>query len=109
MQGGQAARTGKIRIGDRLLAVNGVDVTKASHKDAVNALLEPPNEVTLTVLHEPLPKGWQVNLLDYCSFFITLSKHNFLFNRNTLFINNQMKNLELILKVAEEVVNQAIL
>ena len=77
MQGGQAARTGKIRIGDRLLAVNGVDVTKASHKDAVNALLEPPNEVTLTVLHEPLPKGWQVNLLDYCHFFITLSKHNF--------------------------------
>ncbi|CAG2122726.1 unnamed protein product, partial [Medioppia subpectinata] len=31
---GLAHRTGKIRIGDRLIAVNGVDVSKATHNEA---------------------------------------------------------------------------
>ncbi|KFM72984.1 Protein scribble-like protein, partial [Stegodyphus mimosarum] len=56
---GAAARTGKLKVGDRLLKVNGADVCHASHKDAVMALLAPTYEMTLTVRHDPLPQGWQ--------------------------------------------------
>lgn len=56
---GAAARTGKLKVGDRLLKVNGADVCQASHKDAVMALLAPTYEMTLTVRHDPLPQGWQ--------------------------------------------------
>lgn len=40
--------------------VNGVDVTKVSHQEAVLALLDPSYQVVLTVRHDPLPVGWQV-------------------------------------------------
>jgi hypothetical protein len=43
-----------------VIAVNGIDVSKAAHKEAVDALLKPVKEITLTVRHEPLPKGWKV-------------------------------------------------
>ncbi|XP_015903833.1 protein lap4 [Parasteatoda tepidariorum] len=56
---GAAAKTGKLKVGDRLLKVNGAEVSKASHKDAVMALLAPTYEMTLTVRHDPLPQGWQ--------------------------------------------------
>ncbi|GIY38072.1 hypothetical protein CEXT_685443 [Caerostris extrusa] len=56
---GAAAKTGKLKVGDRLLKVNGADVCHASHKDAVMALLAPTYEMTLTVRHDPLPQGWQ--------------------------------------------------
>ncbi|CAL1294500.1 unnamed protein product [Larinioides sclopetarius] len=57
---GAAAKTAKLKVGDRLLKVNGADVCQASHKDAVMALLAPTYEMTLTVRHDPLPQGWQV-------------------------------------------------
>ncbi|XP_055942822.1 protein scribble homolog isoform X2 [Argiope bruennichi] len=56
---GAAAKTAKLKVGDRLLKVNGADVCQASHKDAVMALLAPTYEMTLTVRHDPLPQGWQ--------------------------------------------------
>ncbi|XP_054720179.1 protein scribble homolog [Uloborus diversus] len=56
---GAAAMTKKLKVGDRLLKVNGAEVCKASHKDAVMALLAPTYEMTLTVRHDPLPRGWQ--------------------------------------------------
>ncbi|KAG8198494.1 hypothetical protein JTE90_017360 [Oedothorax gibbosus] len=56
---GAAAKTFKLKVGDRLLKVNGADVLQASHKDAVMALLAPTYEMTLTVRHDPLPPGWQ--------------------------------------------------
>ncbi len=49
----------RLRIGDRILKVNGRDVSKASHQDAVQALLEPTAELILTVQHDPPPKGLQ--------------------------------------------------
>lgn len=58
--GGAAARTGRLRVGDRLLAVNGKDVRSASHEQVVMALLEPSMQMTLRVRHDPLPAGWQV-------------------------------------------------
>lgn len=55
--GGAAHKTGKLRMGDRILTVNGVDMNGASHKEAVTALLNPPNEIVLSVRHDPQPKG----------------------------------------------------
>ncbi|CAH0673999.1 unnamed protein product [Spodoptera exigua] len=57
--GGVAARSGKLRMGDRLLKVNGVELTGATHRDAVQLLLQPGATLTLTVRHDPLPNGFQ--------------------------------------------------
>jgi len=54
---GVASRTQRLRIGDRILKVNGRDVSKATHQDAVQALLEPTAELMLTVQHDPPPQG----------------------------------------------------
>ena len=59
--GGAAERAGRLRVGDRLLAVNGRPVDGASHEQAVLALLEPCLSMTLRVRHDPLPAGWQVS------------------------------------------------
>ena len=59
--GKAAANTHRLRVGDRILSVNGMDVTKASHTDAVTALKEAIGELVLEVKHEPLPKGYQVS------------------------------------------------
>ncbi|PNF31126.1 hypothetical protein B7P43_G15522 [Cryptotermes secundus] len=57
--GGIAARSGKLRMGDRILKVNGEDVTKSSHQEAVQKLLKPGDEIVLTIQHDPLPEGYQ--------------------------------------------------
>ncbi|XP_050665192.1 protein lap4 isoform X4 [Leptidea sinapis] len=57
--GGVAARSGKLRMGDRLVRVNGAELTGASHRDAVQLLLQPGTTLTLTVRHDPLPPGFQ--------------------------------------------------
>jgi hypothetical protein len=46
-------------MGDRILKVNGEDVTKSSHREAVLKLLRPGDEVVLTIQHDPLPEGYQ--------------------------------------------------
>lgn len=61
MPGGIAALSGKLRMGDRILKVNGADVTQATHQEAVMELLHPCDEIKLTVQHDPLPPGFQVN------------------------------------------------
>jgi C-terminal processing protease CtpA/Prc len=61
--GGIAARSGKLRMGDRILKVNGEDVTKSSHQEAVQKLLKPGDEIVLTIQHDPLPEGYQVGIL----------------------------------------------
>nr|XP_034828453.1 protein lap4-like isoform X7 [Maniola hyperantus] len=57
--GGVAARSGKLRMGDRLLKVNGHELVGATHRDAVQYLLQPGPTLTLTVRHDPLPPGFQ--------------------------------------------------
>lgn len=59
--GGTAANSGKLRVGDRILKVNGTDVTHATHQEAVMELLRPGDTITLTVRHDPLPDGYQVS------------------------------------------------
>jgi protein scribble len=54
-----AARSRKLRIGDRILAVNGRDISKAKHADAVNELKNSGNVLRLKVCHEPQPRGLQ--------------------------------------------------
>lgn len=61
--GGIAATCGKIRFGDRILKVNGEDITSLSHQDVVMSLLKPGEELQLTIRHDPLPKGFQVSCL----------------------------------------------
>ena len=62
--GGAAARTGKLRMGDRILTVNGADIKDASHQTAVMALLGKDDQMKMTVQHDPLPKGFQELLIE---------------------------------------------
>uniref|UniRef100_A0A915C5W6 PDZ domain-containing protein n=1 Tax=Parascaris univalens TaxID=6257 RepID=A0A915C5W6_PARUN len=52
-----AARSQKLRIGDRILFVNDVDVRTAKHQTAVEALKRSEPTVRLRVTHEPQPSG----------------------------------------------------
>lgn len=62
--GGTAAKSGKLRVGDRILKVNGTDVTQATHQEAVMELLRPGDYITLTIRHDPLPDGYQVGFFE---------------------------------------------
>ena len=53
---GAASRT-PLRVGDRLLRVNGVDVTRMSHDETVEELKRNKTHVTLLVSHDPEPSG----------------------------------------------------
>lgn len=48
-------------MGDRILKVNGTEVTTATHQEAVMELLRPGDEIKLTIQHDPLPVGFQVS------------------------------------------------
>ncbi|XP_076173598.1 scribble planar cell polarity protein isoform X3 [Ptiloglossa arizonensis] len=63
--GGIAAKSGKLRMGDRILKVNGTDVTKATHQEAVMELLRPGDQIMLTVQHDPLPENYQLVEIEY--------------------------------------------
>merc|ERR1719273_1375982 len=49
--GGAAAATGKLKMGDRILAVNVIDIRSVSHQEAVMALLQPCDTMSLMVQH----------------------------------------------------------
>ena len=66
MAGGSAHRTGCLRMGDRIIAVDGRDMSHASHQEAVRALLSPSRQVVLTVRHDPQPSGLVVSTNFYC-------------------------------------------
>ncbi|XP_049621510.1 protein scribble homolog isoform X2 [Suncus etruscus] len=53
---GLAVRSG-LRVGDRILAVNGQDIRGATHQEAVSALLRPCLELVLLVRRDPPPPG----------------------------------------------------
>jgi hypothetical protein len=53
---GAASRT-PLRVGDRILKVNGVDVTRMSHDDCVDELKRNASHVSLLVSHDPQPDG----------------------------------------------------
>ncbi|OWF53429.1 Leucine-rich repeat-containing protein 1 [Mizuhopecten yessoensis] len=53
---GAASKTA-LKIGDRLLMVNGKDVTQVTHQEAVMLLISPTHEINLSVRHDPPPSG----------------------------------------------------
>lgn len=56
---GLASRSG-LRVGDRILEVNSIDLRHATHQEAVNALLSNAQELTMVVRRDPPPPGMQV-------------------------------------------------
>jgi len=57
--GGAAADTGRLRMGDRILKVNNVDVGCCTHQEAVLALLQQCEVMILKIQHDPLPPGFE--------------------------------------------------
>ncbi|KAM3839589.1 protein scribble homolog isoform 3-T3 [Vipera latastei] len=55
---GLASRSG-LRVGDRILAVNGLDLRQASHQEAVSALLSSTPELQMVVRRDPPPPGME--------------------------------------------------
>ncbi|XP_045495361.1 disks large 1 tumor suppressor protein isoform X7 [Colias croceus] len=53
LAGGPAERSGQLRRGDRLLAVNDTDITHATHEQAAKALKSTGQNVKLTVVYRP--------------------------------------------------------
>ncbi|XP_063531582.1 disks large 1 tumor suppressor protein isoform X6 [Cydia strobilella] len=53
LAGGPAERSGHLRRGDRLLAVNDTDITNATHEQAAKALKGTGQNVKLTVVYRP--------------------------------------------------------
>lgn len=56
---GGAASGINLRVGDRILKVNGVDVTQMTHDDTVNELKRHSSQVVLLVRHDPQPPNIQ--------------------------------------------------
>uniref|UniRef100_A0A803WCN8 Scribble planar cell polarity protein n=1 Tax=Ficedula albicollis TaxID=59894 RepID=A0A803WCN8_FICAL len=55
---GLAARSG-LRVGDRILEVNGTDLRQATHQEAVSALLSHGQELSVLLRRDPAPPGMQ--------------------------------------------------
>uniref|UniRef100_A0A8R1XYG7 PDZ domain-containing protein n=1 Tax=Onchocerca volvulus TaxID=6282 RepID=A0A8R1XYG7_ONCVO len=52
-----AGRSQRLRIGDRILSVNNINIRAAKHQTAVEALKQSDRTVRLLVIHEPQPPG----------------------------------------------------
>ncbi|MCP9263109.1 Leucine-rich repeat-containing protein 1 [Dirofilaria immitis] len=52
-----AGRSQRLRIGDRILSVNNINIRSAKHQTAVEALKQSDRIVRLLVIHEPQPPG----------------------------------------------------
>ncbi|XP_028660049.1 protein scribble homolog isoform X16 [Erpetoichthys calabaricus] len=55
---GLAAQSG-LRVGDRILEVNAIDLRHATHQEAVKALLSNKQEIRMLVRRDPAPSGMQ--------------------------------------------------
>ncbi|XP_046858216.1 protein scribble homolog isoform X2 [Xenia sp. Carnegie-2017] len=61
-----AASNTNLRVGDRILAVNGKDMTRSTHHDAVTALISNVNSIKLLVRHDPPPPGlMEITIMKY--------------------------------------------
>ncbi|KAK4467984.1 hypothetical protein MN116_008166 [Schistosoma mekongi] len=54
--GGAAARDGRLQVGDRLLAVNGIDLREATQKDATKIIRTANDCIQLIVYRDPEPQ-----------------------------------------------------
>ena len=54
-EGGPADLTaGQVKVGDKILVANGVDLSNATHDEAVQVLKNTGNEVHLTLFYKPI-------------------------------------------------------
>ncbi|XP_055333502.1 protein scribble homolog isoform X2 [Paramacrobiotus metropolitanus] len=56
---GAAASTGRLFVGDRIVSVNGQDMARVAHAEAVRALTYPSERIDLLIRHDPPPEGLQ--------------------------------------------------
>ena len=49
IEGSPAERCGSLRVGDRILAVNGINILRMHHEEIVNIIKESGYSVTLTI------------------------------------------------------------
>ncbi|XP_078665024.1 protein scribble homolog isoform X33 [Branchiostoma floridae x Branchiostoma belcheri] len=62
--GGGAADKTSLKVGDRILQVNGMDLRHATHQEAVQALLSNTHQINMVVRHDPPPRELQeINLI----------------------------------------------
>ncbi|XP_078585599.1 protein scribble homolog isoform X19 [Branchiostoma floridae x Branchiostoma japonicum] len=62
--GGGAADKTSLKVGDRILKVNGMDLRHATHQEAVQALLSNTHQIDMVVRHDPPPRELQeINLI----------------------------------------------
>lgn len=92
--GGAAARTERLRIGDRILKINEKDVSDWTHPEVIRALCAAPApEVVLRVRHDPPPPGLDELLIhrfvkiSYCIVYMT---NGLMFNILTIFLGEKM-------------------
>ena len=71
-EGGSAAATGKLKMGDKILKVNGTDMECATHEEAVMCLVSQEGNIELHIRHEPPPPGIQVCTCTYRHMYYTL-------------------------------------
>ncbi|XP_076840916.1 protein scribble homolog isoform X18 [Brachyhypopomus gauderio] len=60
---GLACQSG-LRVGDRILEVNSIDLRHATHQEAVKALLSNKQEIRMLVRRDPSPPGMQEIIID---------------------------------------------
>ncbi|XP_064187066.1 protein scribble homolog isoform X7 [Anguilla rostrata] len=60
---GLACRSG-LRVGDRILEVNAIDLRHATHQEAVRALLSNKHEIRMLVRRDPAPSGMEEILIE---------------------------------------------
>lgn len=56
MENSPAERCNRLNVGDRILAVNGINITQMNHIDIVKLIKESGNSITLTI-GSPLVQG----------------------------------------------------
>lgn len=70
IKGSPTERSGKLKVGDRISAVNGQCIVELSHNDIVQLIKQAGNSVTLTVLPEEgeqwIQEFWKFLLLLSC-------------------------------------------
>uniref|UniRef100_A0A672HWS1 Membrane-associated guanylate kinase, WW and PDZ domain-containing protein 1 n=1 Tax=Salarias fasciatus TaxID=181472 RepID=A0A672HWS1_SALFA len=76
IEGSPADRCGKLKVGDRILAVNGCSITNKSHSDIVNLIKEAGNTVSLRII--PGDESSNASLLTNAE-KISILSGNFLF------------------------------
>ena len=74
--GGAADREGRLRVGDIILAIDGIDVSSATLRSASRLLQSPRRAITLTVEYDVSVHGWFTFILSvFCPHSLSLGAY----------------------------------